>query len=215
LYQCQAGDELHEVTVVALPEVTGTITITLSNAPCELGEAPVQVAPRPARQFVPIPIEGVCAASSPRNVNIRSGPSTAFNVVALLPARQPIQVVGQNEGGSWLAVQSDFVQGWIAASVVVLTGPCDALPVTPLAATPTTSPTPGLPAFTATPESTAEVTAEPTDEVTAEPTDEVTAEPTDEVTAEPTAEVTEEPTQSRLAFRNTSSICLPKLQAAW
>jgi uncharacterized protein YraI len=180
------GDELHEVTVASLPVTTGTVTITLSNASCELGDVPAQVTPVPGIQFTPVPIEGACAASSPRNVNIRSGPSTNFGVVALLPASQPIQVVGQNEDGSWFAVQNEFVQGWIAASVVVLVGPCDNLPVTPIDATPAASPTPGLPAFTPTPESTAEVT--PTVEVTEEPTPEVT--PTVEVTEEPTAEVT-------------------------
>jgi uncharacterized protein YraI len=173
------GDELHEVTVVSLPETTGTVTITLSNAPCEFGEVTAQVTPAPTVQFTPVTIEGACAASSPGNVNIRSGPGTDFSVVALLPASQPIEVIGQNEDGSWFAVQSEFVQGWVAAFVVVVTGPCDDLPVSPTLATPTASPP-------------AEVTEEPTAEITEEPTAEVTEEPTVEITEEPTAEATPE-----------------------
>jgi hypothetical protein len=54
------GDELHELAIVSAQETSGTMTITLSNAPCELGEVPAQVTPLPTVQFVPVPIEGVC-----------------------------------------------------------------------------------------------------------------------------------------------------------
>jgi uncharacterized protein YraI len=184
------GDELHEVTIVSAQETSGTMTITLSNAPCELGEVSAEVTPLPIVQFVPVPIEGVCAASSPRNVNIRSGPGLGFSVIALLPANQPIQVIGQNEGGTWYAVQNSFLQGWISAGVVGLAGPCDGLVVVPVPAEPVASATPGLPVFTATPMATTTATA------TGEATDETTPEVTDEATEEPTGEgtLTETPT---------------------
>jgi uncharacterized protein YraI len=190
----EPGDELHEVIVVSTELSTGAMTFTLSNAPCELGEAPVQVTPQPTTVFNPVPIEGVCAASSPRNVNIRSGPSTAFPVVALLPAFQPIQVVGQNDTGTWFAVQGPLVQGWISTSVIAVVGPCTGLPVVPVQPTPTTSPTPGMPNVTV-------VTATPSVTGTAEATSETTPEVTPEVTADtsPTAEGSTTPTETPTA----------------
>jgi uncharacterized protein YraI len=171
-----ASDEVNEITISGSPEVTGSITLTLSNAPCELGQAPPQpVANTP--QFVPIPIEGVCAASSFRNVNIRSGPSTIFSIVSILPSRQPIQVVGRIEDGSWYAVQSPFVQGWISASVVSVTGPCDTLQVISPPAAPAASPTPGLPVVTVVVTVIAPVTTTPPTDSTATLTPEVTTEP--------------------------------------
>lgn len=171
------GDEVHTVTVTSLPESTGTVTLTVSNAPCELGAVRADVPPVATTPFDPVPIEGVCAASGPNNINIRTEPTTQSGVVALLPSGQPIQVVGQNDGGSWYAVQGEFVQGWIAASVVFTTGPCDGLPILSTNATPTATPAP-------------ESTAETTPEMTREPTPEMTAEPTVEATEEATEEAT-------------------------
>ena len=139
------GDQLLELTIVALPNVTGTISLTLSNAPCELGEVPVEIPPSPTPEFTPVVVEGVCAASSPRNVNIRSGPGTNYARLALLPAGQPIQVAGQSQDGQWFVVQNEFVQGWVAARVVGVTGPCAQLPVVPAPPLPPASPTPGFP----------------------------------------------------------------------
>jgi hypothetical protein len=138
------GDQLLELTVIALSPVpvTGTMTIAVSNAPCVFGPVPAENPPVPTPEFTPVVVEGVCAASSPRNVNIRSGPGTNYARLALLQAGIPIQVVGQSQDGQWFVVQNDVVQGWLAARVVSVTGPCAQLPV--VAAPP-------LPAATATP----------------------------------------------------------------
>jgi hypothetical protein len=172
------GDERYEITVTSLVQTTGTVTMILSNTSCELGAAPVQATREPTAQFTPVPIEGTCAASSPSNVNIRTGAGTDNSVVALLPAEQPIQVIGQNEDGTWYAVQNESLQGWVAASVVFITGPCDDLPVNPVTEAPMETP---------------EATEEPPAEATEEPTPEITEEPTPEVTPEPTPEATESP----------------------
>lgn len=139
------GDQLLELTIVALPEVTGMITLTLSNAPCALGVVPVESPPLPTPEFTPVVVEGVCAASSPRNVNIRSGPGTNYARLALLQADQPIQVTGQSQDGQWFVVQNEFIQGWVAARVVSVTGPCAQLPVVAAPPLPAASPTPGFP----------------------------------------------------------------------
>ena len=171
-------DEIYEIIVVSEEEATEDFILNLRDAPCLQTESDTAATQVPPAQFTPVAIEGVCALSSPGNINIRSGAGMTFAVVAILPAFQPIQAIGQNADGSWFAVQNSFVQGWISANVVGQAGPCDALPVIPAQVTPTAT-------LTAT--ATGEVTAEPTEEVTAEPTAEVTEEP------EPTGEVTEEP----------------------
>jgi uncharacterized protein YraI len=139
------GDQLLELTIVALPNITGTITLTLSNAPCDLGEAPVEIPPTPTPAFTPVEVEGICAASSSRNVNIRSGPGTNYARLALLLAGQPIQVTGQSQDSQWFVVQNDFIQGWVSGRVVGVTGPCAQLPVVPAPPLPPASPTPGFP----------------------------------------------------------------------
>jgi hypothetical protein len=147
------GDELFTVTVLAEPDATGTLTMTMSHGPCQLGPAPApETIVIPAPQFIPIPIEGVCAASSINNVNVRSGPGLQFPVIALWLARNPIQVIGRSADGFWWAVQSPWFVGWMAASVVVVTGPCDTVPVIEFSAPPpAATATPGLPAATPTP----------------------------------------------------------------
>jgi uncharacterized protein YraI len=139
------GDQLLEMTIVALPEVTGTITLTVSNASCALGPVPAEPPVFPTAEFTPAVVEGVCTASSSRNVNIRSGPGTNYARLALLQAREPIQVTGQSENGQWFVVQNEFIQGWMAASVIRVTGPCTQLPVVAAPPLPAASATPGFP----------------------------------------------------------------------
>ncbi|MEP6985026.1 MAG: SH3 domain-containing protein [Chloroflexota bacterium] len=140
-----AGDQLLELTIVAAPEVTGTVNLTLTNVPCALGVAPAQPPPTFTPQFTPSVVEGVCVASSPRNINLRSGPGTNYARLALLPARQTIQVIGQSDNGQWLVVQNDVLQGWVSALVVSVTGPCAQLPVVAAPPVPVASATPGFP----------------------------------------------------------------------
>jgi hypothetical protein len=90
-------------------------------------------------------VEGFCVASSPRNINLRSGPGTNYARLALLQARETIQVIGQSENGQWFVVQNDFLQGWVSALVVSVTGPCSQLPVVAAPPLPAASPTPGFP----------------------------------------------------------------------
>jgi hypothetical protein len=139
------GDQLLELTIFAVPQVSGTITLTLSNAPCALGPIPAEPPPLPTPEFTPVVVEGVCTASSPRNVNIRSGPGTNYARLALLQANDPIQVTGQSQDGQWFVVQNEFIQGWVAARVVSITGPCAQLPVVAAPPLPAASATPGFP----------------------------------------------------------------------
>jgi uncharacterized protein YraI len=192
------GDEVDEVTVAAGADATGTLTMTLSNAPCQLGPAPVQ--PVATAQFTPLTIAGVCAASTFHNVNIRSGPSTGYSIVSLLPARTPIQVVGISDNAGWYAVKSDFVSGWVSAAVVFVAGECSNLPTITYPTLPAASPTPGLPVVTVvvTVVSPVTATASPTIAAGTSPTAVSPTAPAATETAVPTATV-EAPTATLTA----------------
>jgi len=144
------GDDFNEVSVRGAPEAVGDISFTLSNTPCAFSPEPVVFDVR-AIPFEPVPIPDVCAVSSFFNVNVRSGPGLNFPVIMLLLARTPLQVIGVSEDGNWYAVQLTNFQGWVAASVTFLSGPCDALPVVPAPEPPAQPPTPGFIIVTGTP----------------------------------------------------------------
>ena len=144
------GDELAEITVVGLPETAGTLTVTMGRGPCQLGPAPETVVV-PVLQFQPVAIEGVCAASTVYNLNVRSGPGLQFPVLLINPARLPLQIIGLSADSQWYAVQTvSGVLGWVAAPIVVIVGPCDQLAVVEAQEPPAASPTPGLPLATPT-----------------------------------------------------------------
>jgi uncharacterized protein YraI len=146
------GDETFEVRAVSGPGITGTVDFALSNGPCDVGAPPVNFVV-PTRVFEPIPIQGVCAASAPTNVNVRFGPGLEWPVIALLPARVPIQVIGVSTNG-WFAVQRGTLTGWLFSGVVTVIGPCDTVPAAqpPVATpTPTMTFTPAVTVITTTP----------------------------------------------------------------
>lgn len=193
------SDEIREVTIAGSPLAIGSVTVTLSNRGCELSDQPVVVVPP---VVIPVPIEGVCAVTSAGFVNIRSGPSTLYSIIGFMSPNQPLQVVGISESGTWYVVQNNQLQGWVARSVVGVTGPCDGLPVFVTPPLPAASVTPGLPLATVTPfvvtatggptQTPIVVTATPgTPEMT--PTVEETSEVTPTVEATETAEVTPAP----------------------
>jgi uncharacterized protein YraI len=67
--------------------------------------------------------------SSTGTVNLRSGPSTAFNRVGALSAGQQLRIVGKNENASWWQVETAGGKAWVANSVVRATGPVDQVAV--------------------------------------------------------------------------------------
>ncbi|MBC7814382.1 MAG: SH3 domain-containing protein, partial [Burkholderiales bacterium] len=142
------GDETFQVAVLADPLAQGNVSLTLSAGRCLVGAppAPADIV-LPVVVFTPVPIPNVCAVSSNRNVNIRSGPGLQFPILTLLPRGQAIQAIARTETG-WYAVQSNFVQGWVSGAVIFLSGPCEPIPVL-------VEPTPIV--VTVTPTSTAQV----------------------------------------------------------
>lgn len=63
-------------------------------------------------------------------INVRGGPGTAFAVVGQLQPGRPVDILGRNADGAWWQVLlGNGNEGWVAASVVDVTGPVDGVAV--------------------------------------------------------------------------------------
>lgn len=136
-------------------------------------------------------------------VNVRTGPGTDFDVIGSLNEGARIIATGQNNG--WYTGTFNGQQGWVAASVVNISGPCSGLPEVAVDAPAATDAS----IATATPPPTE--TAPPTattaaDQPTDEPTDEAPT-ATTEPTATPTVTATPTLAPTEIPFRVTSISC--------
>ena len=124
-----AGDGTYEVIVETQErDLTFDVVVTYRNSPCvgaSSGGSTSDIPPVTTPEVVAP--EGVCLAVAGGTVNIRSGAGTNFGVVGTLNPGQSITVTGTS-GTGWYAVESQSVQGWLAASVVSVTGSCANLP---------------------------------------------------------------------------------------
>ena len=122
------------------PNVQGAIQVALTQ-----GSASQPVTgPVSTEEPAEPPTPSVCQASSTLNVNVRSGPSTDYPAFGSLAAGTALTVVGRNGTTTWYVVDYNGRQGWVANSVVQISGPCGALPFVadpPLPATATPQPT--------------------------------------------------------------------------
>ena len=98
--------------------------------------------PVPAIPGLPAFLSGVGATPLSRNVNIRSGPGTAFPVLNRLVVGDSLDVVGTNGFDTersclgdfaatldmWIQVQFAEERGWIARCTVSITGDISRLP---------------------------------------------------------------------------------------
>ncbi len=63
------------------------------------------------------------------NLNIRSGPSAAFSVVATVPGGTELAVAGRSADGVWYFVEGSFGQGWVNSQFVLFRGAYNSVPV--------------------------------------------------------------------------------------
>ncbi len=87
---------------------------------------------------------GMLLFTPTRNANCRSGPATNFATVGVLPAGQPVNIVGKLQDGTWLVVApANLPQCWVSSGLGQASGDLSGVPV--LVSPPT--PTPALPIF--------------------------------------------------------------------
>jgi hypothetical protein len=150
------------------PIVAYVRPIRVENEPPPFAQTPTQAALTPIPQLIPtltlppllpsstpIPLPTATTDTTPRatinvaNANVRQGDSTAYPVVSSFAQGTSFTIIGiSGTGTGWLLVQlPDGRQGWVAPSVVNLSGNTNSLPVRfppppPATATPTNTPTP-------------------------------------------------------------------------
>jgi len=97
--------------------VTSTLPPTQTLLPSEtpLSPPPQPMAPRAT------PVEGV----SSTQINVRAEPSTASNVLGIIPTNTKVQIVGKDPGGNWWQIlypQGVDGKGWVTAQYVTTAG---------------------------------------------------------------------------------------------
>lgn len=119
-------------TLTIAPQATATAMASETPTRVALAATPTPTAPALA------PTAAVIGANA---INVRSGPSTAYAVVArLLPAEAAV-VSGRDDKGAWWQITlPDGRRGWVSASLVRVTGQSSALPVVKVAPPPTPRP---------------------------------------------------------------------------
>jgi ABC-type branched-subunit amino acid transport system substrate-binding protein len=103
----------------------------------------------PALLASPTPTpEGVVATIASQIQNVRSGPGTNFDIIAVLNEGEQVRVIGTNAQNTWLVIDYRGIQGWISASLPDIFGDLNTLPIIqpPPTPTPSAPPTPLPPA---------------------------------------------------------------------
>lgn len=62
-------------------------------------------------------------------LNFRAGPGTDYAVIGRVPFEATVPVVGRNADSSWLHVEYDGAQGWVAGWLCSVTGSLDNVPI--------------------------------------------------------------------------------------
>ncbi len=102
-------------TETPTPEPTATPTSTSAPEPTATGTATPVSQPQ---------------ASTTSPINVRSGPGTVYPVVAQLQPGRPVDILGRSGDRAWWQVLlPNGSEGWVAASVVDVTGPVDSVAV--------------------------------------------------------------------------------------
>ncbi|NDJ77301.1 MAG: SH3 domain-containing protein [Chloroflexi bacterium] len=78
------------------------------------------------------PVQTGYYVTARENLNIRSGPSTAYSIIGRLPYQQSGQVIGRNASSTWWQIQYQSTTGWVSGyySTLQSGADIDAIPIT-------------------------------------------------------------------------------------
>lgn len=109
--------------------------------------------PAVATHTAPAPPPTPCTVAADRGLNLRSGPGTAYNVIAVLPDGLAVYPQAANNDGSWLEVTGESGQprGWVSRDYLRCPPALASLPLVTPPPTPMPPPT-ATPGPTSTPE---------------------------------------------------------------
>jgi uncharacterized protein YraI len=62
-------------------------------------------------------------------LNVRSGPSSQFGILATYPGGSELPVIGIAKDGVWYLVEGTFGQGWINSEFTIFRGSIKSVPI--------------------------------------------------------------------------------------
>jgi hypothetical protein len=113
-------------------------TITPTATPIEIGPTSIASSTSTATSDIFTPTsEPIIGRNSDNNVNVRSGPSIAYDRIGSLSENEVVTILGQAPNGEWLEVQlANGEIGWVATRFIV-TSTEDQLPIPTVIVSPT------------------------------------------------------------------------------
>jgi hypothetical protein len=91
-----------------------------------LGQVPT---PTPT-EVPPTPVDSTARVTIlPKNLNVRSGPNTSYDIIATLDTGTVLKVIGRTGNNEWYKVEFDGKTGWVLALYVEFSGDADKVPV--------------------------------------------------------------------------------------
>ena len=107
--------------VVSQPD---EITVVLRETRSQVIATPAQPANLPF-----IPNDGLCRALVNVGLNFRTGPSTGFQIISVLPSGTLAPITGRNSAHSWWRLNVDNQVGWVSGDYTTEYGDCSRAPV--------------------------------------------------------------------------------------
>jgi uncharacterized protein YraI len=99
-------------TTSTLGVITSTVNLTSTPHPSETSLPSV-----PTRQMTLTPVDGITSTQ----VNVRAEPSTASNVLGIIPPDMRVEIVGKDPGENWWQIlypQGTDGKGWVTAQYI-------------------------------------------------------------------------------------------------
>ncbi|MCB0047303.1 MAG: SH3 domain-containing protein [Caldilineaceae bacterium] len=114
-----------------MAEATAEATPTATERPGTIPPA-ASPTPRPTPALAAGDVGGTVALTGSR-LNIRSGPGTAYGILAKAYPNEQFKVIGRNGPATWVEIElpdAENPSGWVSARFISLTDPVSSLPIT-------------------------------------------------------------------------------------
>ncbi|MCB9098822.1 MAG: SH3 domain-containing protein [Anaerolineales bacterium] len=104
--------EPSEAEVTPIPTISTATALLATETPLSTATAAPLIENSPTMTLKPV----VLAGNS--NINLRSGPGTAYDAIGVLTAGHTLDIIGRNVDSSWWQVATPSGLAWVAANVV-------------------------------------------------------------------------------------------------
>lgn len=103
--------------------------IALSNIPVTATSASSSTSVQPASPPDLVITGNAIRATTKTRLNVRSEPNTSGTILTALALNQTVNAIGRNADGTWLAIDTGSVRGWVSAGYMILADSMDNLAV--------------------------------------------------------------------------------------